>query len=796
MAHFRGGKSAFGAPGCGPSWTHANKDGVGTAYSTGGRVWYTIGQGILTEVYYPTVDRPQMRDLQFLFSDENGLFLEEKRDLGYQIERMSPSQGYRISRREAEGRFSFTKEIIAEPTRPCVLVHTYMEGDARFLRNLRTYVLCAPHLEVGGEGNNAFVVEVSGRELLVAEKRNRWLVVGASCKFLRLSCGYVGHSDGYTDLVTNRKMDFEFDEAKNGNVALTGQLDLSKDREFTVGISFGETLSSAVSSLFQSLGVAYKEQRKIFLRQWEAAADGRKPLGEISGDKGRLFESSYNLLLTHEDKLFQGAFVASLTIPWGEARGDKEGKGGYHLVWTRDMVETAMGLLAAGNTDAPLRTLIYLAARQEENGSFPQNFWVNGEAFWKGEQLDEVAFPVLLAWRLHQLQLLGRFNPHVMVNRAVAFLLHSGPVTGQERWEEVSGYSPSTLAVIIVALICAASFARAEQANGTAAFLESYADFLRAHLEEWTVTTEGSLVPGSSRYFVRVNPAKPGEVADPGAVNIADIKLTSAPPDSPHSYPARNIVDAGFLQLVRYGIISAADPLIVESLRVVDATLKTDTPSGPCWHRYNHDGYGQRPGGGSYVHWGKGRAWPLLTGERAHYELAAGRDCRPLLHALEQFANGTGLLPEQIWDEADLPEADLHCGGPAGSANPLLWAHSEYLRLLRSCHDGKVFDLIPEVVARYQDGKTKSTAEFWLPKHPIRQARKNQTLRICAPEPFRLRWSANNWKTWQDSESKATGVGAEYFDLARADFESEVEFTFFWTNRGQWEGQNYLVQAQ
>jgi glucoamylase len=796
MAHFRGSRSAFGAPGHEPRWTDADKDGVGTAYSSGGRVWFTIWRGILTEAYYPTVDRPQLRDLEFLFSDGNGLFLEEKRDLDYQIERMSPSQGYRISRHDSEGRFSFTKEVIVEPTRPCVLLHTKMEGNGDFLRNLKTYVLCAPHLEGGGEGNNAFVVEVSGRGLLVAEKKNRWLAVGASCDFSRLSCGYVGHSDGYTDLVKNRKMEFEFDEARNGNVALTGELDLSKAREFTIGVAFGETLPSAVSSLFQSLGVAYNERRQLFIHQWEAAVNGRKPLERTSGDNGRLFESSYNLLLTHEDKLYQGAFIASLTIPWGGARDDKEGKSGYHLVWTRDLVESATGLLAAGNTEAPSRALIYLAARQEEDGSFPQNFWVDGEAFWKGMQLDEVAFPVLLAWRLHQLQLLGQFNPHVMVNRAVAFLLHSGPVTGEERWEEASGYSPSTLAVIISAFICAASFARAKQDNETAAFLESYADFLRSHLEEWTVTTEGSLVPGSPRYFVRLNPAKPGEVAAPGSVNNAELKLTSQPPGSRQSYPARDIVDAGFLQLVRYGILAADDPLIVESLNAVDASLKADTPSGPCWHRYNHDGYGQRPDGGPYMHWGKGRAWPLLTGERGHYELAAGHDCRPLLHAMERFSNGTGLLPEQIWDEADLPEAHLYCGGPTGSANPLLWTHSEYLRLLRSCHDGKVFDLIPEVVARYRDGKTQSRVEFWLPKHAIRQARKDHTLRICAPEAFRLRWSADNWTTWQDSESRATGIGGEYFDVVPADFQSQLEFTFFWTSRGQWEGQNYRVQAR
>jgi glucoamylase len=594
MARFRGTKSAFGAPGDQPRWTHADKDGIGTAYSTGSRVWFTIWRGALTEIYYPTVDHPQMRDLEFLFADGNGTFIEEKRDLDYEIERMEPSQGYKISRRHPQARFLFTKEVIAEPFRPCVLLHAIIQGDEKFLQNLKTYLLCAPHLENGGEGNSAFVVEVSGRELLVAQKGARWLAVGASCQFARLSCGYVGQSDGYTDVAKHHKMAFEFDEAKNGNVALTGELNLSKSPEFTVGIAFGETLSSTVSVLFQSLGVPYKEQRKIFIDRWATASKGRKPLERTSGDKGRLFHSSYNLLLTHEDKLYQGAFVASLANPWGEARNDQEGMGGYHLVWTRDMVESAMGLLAAGNTEAPLRTLIYLAARQEEDGSFPQNFWVDGTAFWKGMQLDEVAFPVLLAWRLYRLELLGEFNPHVMVNRAIAFLLHSGPVTGEERWEEGSGYSPSTLAVIISAFICAASFARAEKDSNRADFLESYADFLRSHLEEWTVTTKGSLADGTSRYFVRLNPAKPGQVAAPGAVDEVELKLTSRAPGAPQSYPARDIADAGFLQLVRYGILSASDSLIIESLRAVDATLKTETPSGPCWHRYNHD-------------WGRGR---------------------------------------------------------------------------------------------------------------------------------------------------------------------------------------------
>jgi glucoamylase len=792
MAHFRGQRSAFGSPGCEPSWTDGDKDGVGTAFSIGSRVWFTIRRGIVTEVYFPTVDHPQLRDLEFLFADGNGFFLEEKRDIEYAIERLAPSQGYSIKGHDRERRLSLTKEIIADPARPCVLLRAKLDSS---LKGLKTYLLCAPHLEGSGSANNAFVIEVSGRELLVAQRHNRWLALGASCRFRRLSCGYVGTSDGYTDLVQHHKMAFEFDEARNGNVALTGELNLSGANEFTVALAFGETLANATSTLFHALGLPYKERRQLFMRQWQMAAEGRKPLQRTSGDKGHLFDASYNLLLAHEDKLNQGAFVASLSIPWGGSRNDENGRGGYHLVWTRDMVESAMGMLAAGNTAAPLRALIYLAARQEEDGGFPQNFWVNGEAFRNGTQLDEIAFPVLLAWRLKKLRLLAEFNPFVMVKRAVAFLLHRGPVTGEERWEEAGGYSPSTLAAVIAAFVCAAGFFRAEKDDETASFLESYADFLRGHLEEWTVTTNGSLVPGVPRHFVRLNPGKPGEATRPGAVDSAMLDIVDQPPDSPSSYPARDIVDAGFLQLVRYGVLDPNDPLIVDSLRVVDETLKVATPNGACWRRYNHDGYGQRPDGGPFVQWGRGRAWPLLTGERGHYELAAARDARPFLRAMERFSNGAGLLPEQVWDEDDLPEMRMRRGGPTGSASPLLWAHSEYIRLLRSVHDRKVFDLIPEVVERYRGQALRTKIDFWQPNHPLSQVRKGYTLRLCAPHPFRLHWEQAGDPQWRDADSQATTLGAEYLDIPPEKIDPRIEFTFFWKDRNAWDGRNYQVEV-
>ncbi|MBV9771855.1 MAG: hypothetical protein JOZ32_19950 [Bryobacterales bacterium] len=798
MPKFRGDKGAFGAPGIEPDWTQGNKDGVGTANSEGSRVWFTLSRGILNEIYHPTVDRPQTRDLQFLFADGQSVFLDEKRDLPYEMKRMEPSQGYSFTKRDPQGRFSLVKEVIADPIRSCVLIHTALQGHEKFLETLKVYVLCAPHLEVAGEGNNAYVVEVCGRDLLVAEKKGLWLALGASCGFSRLSCGYVGSSDGYTDLKTNARMDYEFDHAKNGNVALTGELNLPQDRTFTLGLAFGNELGSAVSVLFQSLGVEYKDQRRVFIDQWKKAASTRQDLAATSGDKGALFSSSYNLLLTHEDNIYQGAFVASLSIPWGNARNDKQGEGGYHLVWTRDLVESAMALLAGGNTELPLRALIYLSARQNEDGSFPQNFWVNGKAYWDNTQLDEMAFPVMLARRLKHLGKLNNFDPLIIIKRAICFLLQQGPVTAEERWEEHGGYSPSTFAALISAFICAAAFEREAHEEDTAEFLESYADYLRSHLEDWMVTTEGSLVPGIKRYYVRLNPAKPGEVPAPGSVNTADLPLTSRAPGAPQSYPARNIVDGGFLQLVRYGIVAPNDPVVVDTLRVVDASIKSETPYGPSWRRYNHDGYGQRPDGSPYVDWGQGRPWPLLTGERGHYELAAGHDPRPFLTTMEKFGSFNGLLDEQVWDEADKPDKGMYFGQATGSAAPLLWAHAEYIRLLRSTSDGKVFDLIDEVAARYLKGANRpSPVEFWLWKHPTAYMTKGRTLRVCMGSPFQLRWTADGWATQHDSHSHPTAIGAQYVDIATSpNQECQIEFTFFWPQVEKWEGKNFQVNAQ
>jgi len=680
---FRGDREAFGRPGIEPRWTHGNKDGVGTAFSADSKLWFTVWRGVVTEVYYPLVDHPQLRDVQFLVSDNRQFFHEEKRHLTSVTRRLPDAGlGYRITNSDPDGRYVIHKEVIADPHLPVLLQNVRFEPSARQSDPLSLYLLAAPHLDGGGWGNNGYVGRVAGHDVLVAEKNGFWLAVGATVPFSRLSCGYVGASDGWTDLAAHLGMTWEFDRALDGNIALTAEVDLSSGSEFTVGLAFGRGRQHAVASLLQSLSTRYERHKERFAEQWERAVAHLRPNPGRSARMRELHQGSYRVLLAHEDKTFPGAFVASLSIPWGYAKSDGD-RGGYHLVWTRDLVQIAGGLLAAGDRTSPLRTLIYLAATQRPDGGFPQNFWLDGTAYWGGLQLDEVAFPILLADHLRRERALGEFDPYPMVARAARFLVEHGPATEQERWEEASGYSPSTLAVTISACVVAAEFARDRGDVATAEFLLVYADFLEGHVDRWTSTEHGTLVPGIPHHYVRILPVALDDPTPDERVDERTVHLLNQPTGAVADFPANEIVDGGFLELVRYGVRRADDPLVVASVEVVDRVLRVETPEGTCWRRYNHDGYGQRDDGGPYDEWGVGRPWPLLTGERGHFELAAGRTGAGCLEAMSRFATETGLFPEQVWDGPDRPDLHLALGKPTGAAVPLAWTHAEFLKLQR-----------------------------------------------------------------------------------------------------------------
>jgi glucoamylase len=795
----RGNRVAFGAPGIEPRWSHSNKDGVGTAYSGDSRLWYTLWRGTVTEVYFHSIDQPHFRDLEFLLTDGETFFHEEKRHLTAETERPNEhALNYRVRSTAPEGRYALQKDILADPHLPCLLVRTRVEiRDPSLVGRLKLYALAAPHLEVGGWGNSATVFNVLGHPILGAEKGEVSLAIGCTIPFSRASVGYVGSSDGWSDLRDHGTMTYEFDRAPDGNVALFGEIPIQRSSEFTLGIAFGGTIQSAVTRLFQSLGTPFDVHHRRFVDQWNRTAHRGTPLESAAGDQGRLCRASRSILLAHEDKVFPGAFIASLSIPWGAARTDSD-RGGYHLVWTRDLVKTAIALLAAGNAEGPLRALIYLATRQRPDGGFPQNFWVDGTPYWQGVQLDEVALPLLLARKLDLADALQQFDPYPMVLAAARYLIEQGPATQQDRWEEVGGYSPSTLATMIAGLTVAAQFAQKRGDAAVAEFVQRYSDFLECHVERWTVTRSGTLLPGVPRHYVRIRPIalddpEPDEGPDLGRVTLPNLTT-----DVPNRFPAGDVVDAGFLDLVRYGIRPPDDPLIADSLRVVDHVLRVETPFGSAWRRYNHDGYGTRDDGGPYLEWGTGRAWPLLTGERGHYELARGHDARPFLSAMEQFATATGLLPEQVWDEPDRPALHLFLGHRTESAVPLVWAHAEYLTLLRSAIDRKVYDLVPEVSERYVRHRDRlRPLEVWKFNRRPRTVRSGEILRVLADQPFRLHASDDDWTTVRDEPSRESGLGLHYVDLPALDpSRSRWRFTFYWSEVDRWEGRDFAVELE
>ncbi len=752
---------AFGAPGLEPRWTSSQKDAVLTAYAASSRVWFTVSHGTLNEIYFPTIDRPQTRDMELLFTDGETFFHEEKRDLTYEFHHIdADAPGVRVTACEPQGRYSVTKEFIADPHHSVVLMHVKITGDESVLGRMKAYALLAPHLNGGGAGNSARSVQVAGKRVLLAWKLPYTLAMGVdNGGFTRTSCGYVGTSDGYQDLMTDMKMNWCFGEARDGNIAMMGEIDVAMNPEFTIAIGLGDGPHAALSEMMQALATPYEEHCERFVEQWLRAM-APKELVPKSTDGGRLSRVSHDVILTHEDKTFSGAFIASASIPWGASKGDDD-LGGYHLVWTRDMVQSATALLACGRAETALRALVYLACTQHPDGSFAQNFWIDGTPYWSGIQLDEVAFPILLAWRLWKHGELEQFDVFPFVERAAGFLVRYAPITQQERWEENAGYSPSTLAAVIAALVCAADLARAHQAPELGGFLEEYADWIEAHLDEWTTTNDGVLLPDVKRHYMRLRPPAAGEPFHNPNIPPGHVVLANREPGERTDFEAREIIDAGFLELVRYGIRRPDDPLIVDSLKVVDHVLKIDTPNGASWRRYNHDGYGQKPDGGAYKGWGQGRAWPLLTGERGHYELAAGNDPKPYITAMEQFASIGGMLPEQVWDYDDLPQAGMVKGEPAGSGQPLVWAHWEYIKLLKSAVDGEIFDCISVVKERYGvapgEREFRSRMKIFRVGRPMATMASGMTLRVVDAARFRVVMTTDDWATNADDTGVAPG---------------------------------------
>jgi glucoamylase len=388
-----------------------------------------------------------------------------------------------------------------------------------------------------------------------------------------------------------------------------------------------------------------------------------------------------------EDKTYRGATIASPSIPWGGGPNANEPTiSGYHAVWSRDLYQVATAWYAMGDRAAAGRALDYLfLVQQKADGSFPQNSWVDGRPIGGGVQMDQIGLPIVLAYQLGQTDR-NTWLRHI--KPAADFIIQHGPSTGQDRWEEKPGFSPAAIAAEIAGLVCAAQLARVQGATASANAYLQKADEWAHNIDSWCATNNGPY--GDGHYYLRIN-----ENRNPN--DGAKIEINSGG----GTFDERDIVDAGFLELVRLGIKRADDPLILKSLAVVDELAKVETPAGAAWYRYNHDAYGERPDRESYDgRTGKGRLWPLLTGERGEYDLAKGDKARAVqrLNTMLAFANDGMMIPEQVWDGQ---RSSGSFGSGTGSATPLAWSMAQFIRLAMNIKSGRNLETPQVVAARY-----------------------------------------------------------------------------------------------
>jgi glucoamylase len=775
--------AAPGAPGLPPTWCSSAKEMVGCSLGHA-RLWFTIGGGIINEVYYPRVDIPQIRDLGFIVGDAAGFWVEVKRLWKHDLQLAAPGAPavHIVHHHE---RFDLTLRVTPCEHRDVLLIDVALSGDA----SLRPYALLAPHLGGTGANNRAAVVQHRGRKVLWAEQGAFGLALAAGNAqqqdaWGRASAGYSGSSDGWQDFARNGALTWEYDAAGPGNVALLGEL----PRQALLALGFGSSPDAAatlaLSALSEPFTISWERQRATW-RSWHANCLPEESLSAgLPQACAEQVSISTMVLRTHQDKTYPGALVASLSVPWGNTREEREG---YHLVWPRDLVESAGALLAVGAAREARHTLQYLLATQSADGHWNQNQWLGGKGHWLGVQLDETAFPVLLAVALDERGALEGTEVADMIRRALSFLVRHGPASDQDRWEEDSGLNTFTLAVCISALVAGARYLPAD----ARALALAFADYWNARLEDWTTVCDTPLgrlhdVPG---YYVRVAQAQAtGDDRCPRD-RVLPIKNRLIDPGLPESAQ----VSVDFLQLVRFGLRRAEDPLIVASAKVADALLKVETPSGPCWHRYNEDGYGEHDDGSAYDGTGRGRAWPLLTAERGHYELSCGRDALPFLVAMTRMTSTGGMLPEQVWDAAPIAARGLSPGRPTGAAMPLVWAHAEYLKLVVSRTLGRAFDRPDSVWERYRGERPTLTRVVWSQQAPAAQLPEGCALTVALREPGAVRWGLDGWQEVreQDTAANALALHVLEIDTSRLRAGRYIDLTF--RSGANWIGTDFRI---
>jgi glucoamylase len=684
-----------GAPGQDAHWPSAAKNGFGTSNTLASKVWFTLNNGVLTEVFYPTLDVPNVQTLQLIVVSADGKRVEtEADDTNHHIEVLDQQALlFRQINTAKNGAYTIKKTYVTDTQRSSVLI----DVDFRWNENNRfegaVYVYYDPSLNNSGRHDSAY----AEGSWLVAEDADKASALTSNKGFEETTNGYLGVSDGLTQLARNRRLT-PLLRAADGNVVQVGRIPLAPlfpgypAARFTLVLSFGRSVAEAMSNGDTSGLKDFDAALAEYKRGWHAYI---RTVPRVARKYQAQLNMSAMVLKALEDKTYRGAMIASPSSPWGGGANANEATiSGYHAVWSRDLYHVATAFLALGDTASANRALDYLfKVQQRPDGSFPQNSWVDGRPIGGGLQLDQVGLPLVLAY---QLQRRDRQTWLKHIKPAADFIVGKGPMTDQERWEEKRGYSPSTIAAEIAGLVCAAHIARINRDTASSDRYLKTADEWAQRIEDWTATSSGPYL--KDPYFLRIT-----EDSNPNDGDKIEINSGGG------VYDEREIVDAGFLELVRLGIKAADDPLIARTLRVVDKLIKVDTPGGQGWYRYSHDAYGERPDGGNYDgRTGVGRLWALLTGERGEYEIARSDSlaARKRLDTMLSFANEGMMIPEQVWDRRDLPEAKLHFGEGTGSATPLAWSMAQFIRLALNSQTGKNLET-PTVVADHYINKVE-----------------------------------------------------------------------------------------
>ena len=744
------------------------------------RLWFTMAQGIVTEVYYPRIDIPQIKDLGFIIADDKGFWVELRRMKNYTVTLPKPGVPAATTTHR-HPRFTFTLEVCPSERRDTLLIRYRLEGDA----DLKPYALLAARLGDDARSNVAWVATHDGRKVLWAEQGPFALALSAVDEdgndgWGRRSVGCLEVSDGWQDFNRNGRMTWEYDSAGPAAVSLMGEL----PGRGTLALGFAATKEAAATLSVSALVDDFDQEWTAYCEAWQEWL-GACRRAEFGGKIDDRLALSATVLKVHQDRTYRGAAVASLSVPWGDS---STSRGGYHLVWPRDLVETAGALIAMESYRDARDVLRYLIATQHEDGHWFQNQWLGGRPFWQGLQLDEAAFPILLASLLKERDALDNIPVKDMMTRAAGFVAREGPTTCQDRWEEDAGLNVFTLAVAIAALVEASEYLE----GAAKAHALRVADYWNAQTEAWSYVRDTALAKetGVEGYYIRTVPL---DAMGNGRVLTDTVMIKNVAHGA--NAPASGQVSTDCLQLVRYGLRAADDPCITATIKVIDKLLKTDTPSGPVWHRYNHDGYGEHDDGSGFNGTGRGRGWPLLTGERGHYALCAGEDVTPYLDAMMNMSSPLGLTPEQVWDAAPIPAHDLEPGKPSGSAMPLVWAQAEFAKLCHSLAQGRPVDRPRATWARYRGVRRKIDYDIWGPSFRPRSIAAGNVLYVAMKAPARVHLGTNGWQDIGDIDTEDTGLGVHVAKLPTEGLKvgDSIQFTFFWPESGNWEGRDYEV---